>query len=42
MKTKTTCNICSKNDLIELIDMPKLPLTGLYLNEKDLENNLYD
>ena len=42
MKTKTTCNICSKNDLIELIDMPKLPLTGLYLNEKNLENNLYD
>jgi len=42
MKTTTTCNICSKKDLIELINMPKMPLTGLYLNEKNLDGNLCD
>ena len=42
MKTTSTCNICSKKDLIELINMPKMPLTGLYLNEKNLDGNLCD
>ena len=41
-KTVTNCNICLNNELVELIKMPKLPLTGLYLEKKDLENNLYD
>ncbi|MDG2252527.1 MAG: methyltransferase domain-containing protein [Methylophilaceae bacterium] len=42
MGVRTTCNICSNNELVELIKMPKMPLTGLYLEKKDLENNLYD
>jgi hypothetical protein len=42
MKTRTTCNICSNKDLIELINMPKMPITGLYLDESNLDDNLYD
>jgi len=42
MKTIITCNICSKNDLEELINMPKMPITGIYLNKKNLDDNLYD
>ena len=42
MKTQATCSICSKKDLIELINMPKMPLTGLFLKEKDLDGSLFD
>jgi len=42
LKTIETCNICSKNDLVELIQLPKMPLTGLYLDKRNLKDDLYD
>ena len=38
------CCICDSNNLIEILDLPSLPLTGLYFPSRELAriSNLYD